>query len=207
MQELLTGLDTLVAFTDWAMAEVLSNRRVLSKLQKEVDELVKGKDRIVQDIDLINLSYLDAVMKETLRLHPPLPLMLPHMSMQDSQACGYHLPKGTRLFINLWAMGRDPKVWEDPLTFTPERFLNKNLDPEYGGQNFAFGAGRRSCIATSFALPFVKLTLANLVLCFEWSSPLPIDMVEKSSTVMCRKEPLMAIPRSRVDSRLFSTPQ
>ena len=140
------------------MAEMLLNPRVLKKLQEEVDCVV-GKGRMVEMADLPKLKYAKAVVKETLRKHPAAPLLVPHLSMEDCElqvelSCGnkrsYHIPSGTRVLVNAWAISNDPVRWEDPDRFVPERFMRPGLEEEVDvrGQHFElipFGSGRRIC--------------------------------------------------------------
>lgn len=118
------GMDTTGAAVDWAMAELLANPSAMAKLREELAGTVHDAE-MVEMADLAQLPYLRAVVKETLRLHPTAPLMIPHMSAHDcDQVGGYCIPKGTRVFVNVWAIGRDPEVWNDPHSFVPNRFLN-----------------------------------------------------------------------------------
>ena len=104
---------------------MLANPRVLAKLRAELDEVV-GLERCVEPCDIARLPYMQAVVKETFRKHPPAPLLIPHMSWEACQvAGGYTIPKGTRLIVNAWAIGHDPEVWKDPEVFMPERFLGR----------------------------------------------------------------------------------
>ena len=117
------GIDTSSTTLDWAMSELLENPHVLAKLRAELDQVV-GIERCVNESDIPNLPYLQAVIKETFRKHPPAPLLVPHMSSEATCVGGYMIPKGTRLFVNVWAIGHDPKVWKDPEVFMPERFVS-----------------------------------------------------------------------------------
>ena len=119
---LATGSATSTATIEWEMSEVLINPQVLKKLQNELEHVV-GLKRMVQESDLPSLIYLQAAVKETLRLHPPGLLSITHLSMEDCSVLGYEIPRGTRLVLNLWAIGRDPKLWEDAESFKPERFM------------------------------------------------------------------------------------
>ncbi|XP_072971857.1 desmethyl-deoxy-podophyllotoxin synthase-like [Typha angustifolia] len=127
---------------------------------------------MVKEEDLIEMSYLRAVIKETLRLHSAAPLSVPRESVEDCQIERYLIPKGTRVIINAWAINRDPKFWEAVEEFHPERFIGNSVD--YKGNNFqfiTFGAGRRICPVLGFAISTVELMLANLVYHFDWELP------------------------------------
>ena len=184
------------------MSELLANPHVLAKLRAELDQVV-GIERCVNESDIPNLSYLQAVTKETFRKHPPAPLLVPHMSSEATQVGGYMIPKGTRLFVNVWAIGHDPKVWKDPEVFMPERFLC--IDDEANavdvkGQHFEllpFGSGRRICPGMSLAMSIVHLTLSTLVHTLEWELPpgqKSVDMSERSGLICHRLHPLLVPP-------------
>ncbi|KAJ4793453.1 Cytochrome P450 [Rhynchospora pubera] len=139
------GIDTTYITLDWAMSELLKNPKEMKKLQEEVRAIIKHNNMVTSE-DLTKMDYLRAVIKETLRLHPPLPLLLPRESMEECKINGFTIPKGTKVIINAWAIGREAKSWEAPEEFMPERFINSQVD--YKGNNFhliPFGAGRRIC--------------------------------------------------------------
>ncbi|ESR36371.1 hypothetical protein CICLE_v10030381mg, partial [Citrus x clementina] len=162
------GNDTTVTTFTWALSLLLNNRHVLKKAQDELDIHV-GKNRQVEESDVKNLIYLQAIVKETLRLCPPLPLSAPREAMEDCTIDGYHIPAGTRLIVNLWKMHRDPSIWANPSEFIPDRFLNENAKLDVNGQDFEFlpfGSGRRKCPGISFALQVQHLTLARLLHAF-----------------------------------------
>ncbi|OAY78368.1 Cytochrome P450 71A1 [Ananas comosus] len=165
------GTDTTYTTIEWAMTELINHPEKMKKLRDEVRSVV-GTDRMVLEEDLNNMAYLKAVIKETLRLHPPFPLLVPRESIEDTNLMGYHIPAKTRVIINAWAIGRDPESWERPEEFSPERFLDSLID--YRGQDFQFipfGAGRRGCPGINFAMPTAELALANLVHRFDWELP------------------------------------
>ncbi|XP_074294664.1 cytochrome P450 736A117-like [Silene latifolia] len=182
---------------EWAMTELLRNPRVMAELQKEVRNKAIRKQFITED-DLENMSYLTAVIKETLRLHPPIPLLVPRESTSDLKLNGYDISDKTMIIINAWAIHRDPITWEEPNEFRPERFLNSSVD--FKGQDFElipFGAGRRLCPGIQFAMANNELVLANLVYNFDWSLPVGVtpdtlDMSEGSGLTVRRKESLLA---------------
>ncbi|PHT36829.1 Cytochrome 98A1 [Capsicum baccatum] len=122
-----TGMDTVAITVELAMAELVKNPRVQQKVQEELDRVI-GSDLIVSETDISKLSYLQYVVKESLRLHPPTPLMLPHMAGENVKVGGYNIPKGSIVHVNVWALGRDPKIWKDPLPFLPERFMKEDVD-------------------------------------------------------------------------------
>ncbi|XP_057990302.1 iridoid oxidase-like [Hevea brasiliensis] len=196
------GSETTSAATEWAMAELLRKPEAMRKVKEELNEVV-GENRNVEESDIEKLPYLQAVVKEALRLHPSVPLLVPKNTMQDTNFMGYHIAKDTQVFVNAWAIGRDPDSWEDPLTFKPERFLGSNID--YKGQNFElipFGSGRRICIGMLLAQRVLLLSLASLIHCFDWeldkdSTPEILDMREKIGMSVKKLVPLNVIPKRR----------
>ncbi|KAK4376030.1 hypothetical protein RND71_006707 [Anisodus tanguticus] len=194
----IAGTDTSATTIEWAMAELILNPRVMKKVQQEVRQVAKGK-RKVQETDLSKLVYLKLVIKETLRLRPPAPLLVPRVTTSSCKIMEYEIPAKTRVLINGTAIGTDPKYWENPLIFSPERFLNKETD--YRGQHFEFlpfGAGRRGCPGINFSIPLVELAIANLLFHYDWSLPegmlaKDLDMEEASGITMHKKTPLCLV--------------
>ncbi|KAI5678318.1 hypothetical protein M9H77_09268 [Catharanthus roseus] len=165
------GTDTTYLLLYSMMAELLRNKNVMTKLQKEVREVI-GRKLDITDEDLQKMQYLQAVIKETLRFHPPVPLLILREAREDVNLMGYHVKKGTQVIINAWGIGRDSCLWEEAEVFKPERFLNTSLD--FKGHNFQyipFGSGRRSCPGVNFAIPIAELALANLIHKFNFSLP------------------------------------
>ncbi|GLT84010.1 hypothetical protein SLE2022_022670 [Rubroshorea leprosula] len=192
------GMDTTYTSLDWAMAELLRHPNVMKQLQKEVREIA-GEKSYIQEKDLEKMHYLKAVIKETLRLHPPVPLLGARESTQDVEVMGYNIAAGAWVIVNAWAIGRDPMSWEQPEEFIPERFLNSSID--FKGHDFQlipFGSGRRGCPGILFATTISELFLANIVGKFDWTLPSgvkekDIDMTESNGVIMHRKFPLIAI--------------
>nr|CAB3500714.1 unnamed protein product [Digitaria exilis] len=207
------GTDTSSIIVEWAMAEMLKNPSVMARLQEELDSVV-GRGRRLEESDLPNLPYLQAVCKEAMRLHPSTPLSLPHFSFDacDVDAAdiaggeGYHVPANTRLLINIWAVGRDPATWEAPLEFRPERFLPggaaEKVDPM--GNFFElipFGAGRRICAGKLAGMVFVQYFLGTLVHAFDWRLPEgkeKLDMSETFGLALPKAVPLRAVVTPRL---------
>ncbi|XP_057799417.1 cytochrome P450 71D95-like [Salvia miltiorrhiza] len=192
------GTETSSTTTVWAMAEMMRNPRVMEKAQAEVQAALKGKTA-VEESDVQELKYLKLVIKETLRLHPPIPLV-PRQTREECKVEGYSIPIKTKVMINIWSMGRDPQYWDHPETFRPERFENSRKD--FVGNDFEyipFGAGRRSCPGLNFGLANVELPLAKLLYHFDWKLPNGmscdgLDMSETDGITVCRKKPLIIIP-------------
>lgn len=192
----------------WALSLLLNNRNALEKAQAEL-EIHVGKHRQVDGSDIKNLVYLQAIVKETLRLHPPGPLSVPHEAMEDCSVAGFHIQAGTRLLINLWKMHRDPEVWLKPLDFEPERFLTDNAGLGVKGQNYEilpFGSGRRICPGTSFALDMLHLTLARLLHGFEFGlvADSPVDMTEGLGLSAPKASSLEVTILPRLPSELYT---
>uniref|UniRef100_A0ACD5THR0 Uncharacterized protein n=1 Tax=Avena sativa TaxID=4498 RepID=A0ACD5THR0_AVESA len=197
------GTETTYVALEWAMSELMKNPPMMRKLQNEVRSAAQSGG--IAKADMLGATatpYLKAVVKETLRLHPPVPLLLPRECMQDATVLGYHVAKGTRVFVNAWAINRDPASWHAPDEFLPERFLESEVDFRGGHFQFIpFGAGRRVCPGMQFALTTVELALANLVSMFEWE--LPDGMVPGELDMS--DAPGLTTPR-RVGLRLVARP-
>ncbi|WCJ36164.1 Cytochrome P450 71AP13 [Euphorbia peplus] len=194
------GTDTTFITLDWAMTELIMNPEVMEKAQAEIRGVV-GERRVVQEADLPQLHYMKAVIKEIYRLHPPVPVLVPRESMEDVTIDGFNIPAKTRIYVNVWAMGRDAKQWENPEKFEPERFMNSSID--FKGQDFElipFGAGRRSCPAIHFGTASIELALAQLIHSFDWELPAgvkaqDIDNTEAFGISMHRTTPLYVIAK------------
>ncbi|XP_021863507.2 cytochrome P450 736A117-like [Spinacia oleracea] len=192
------GSDTTYTVLEWAMTELLRHPQVMKQLQDEVRGVVREKT-IVSEDDLETMKYLKAVIKEVLRLHPPLPLLLFRQTSQNVKINGYDIAARTHVIINAWAIQRDPVYWENPEEFRPERFLNCSVD--FKGQDFQlipFGAGRRGCPGITFFSVNAELVLANLVHLFDWKSANEAedetsDVPENPGIVINRRDPLLVI--------------
>ncbi|PNT71211.1 hypothetical protein BRADI_2g24901v3 [Brachypodium distachyon] len=172
------GTETTFIALEWAMSELIKNPAAMRRLQHEVrggTTAAVAPHAGITSADALGTSatrYLKAVVKETLRLHPPVPLLLPRECMGDTDVLGCHVVKGTRVFVNAWAIHRDPATWHAPDDFLPERFLESEVDFRGGHFQFIpFGAGRRICPGMQFGLDTVELALANLVRMFDWDLP------------------------------------
>ncbi|XP_015898698.3 iridoid oxidase [Ziziphus jujuba] len=198
LEMFLAGSETTSSTVEWAMTELLRNPKSMQKAREELNQAV-GPNRKVEESDMDNLPYLQAVVKETLRLHPPLPLLVPRNAMEDTEFMGYLIPKDTQIFVNVWGIGRDPETWDEPLCFKPERFTGSNI--EYRGQNFElipFGSGRRICVGLSLAHRVVHLALASLLHTFNWNlNPKFLDTNERVGITLRKLVSLKAIPRKR----------
>ncbi|XP_057463205.1 flavonoid 3'-monooxygenase CYP75B137-like [Actinidia eriantha] len=200
MDMVVGGTDTTSNTVEFAVAEMMNKPEVMRKSQQELETVV-GKDNIVEEFHIHKLPYLYAIMKETLRLHPTLPLLVPHCPSETCIVGGYTIPKGARVFVNAWAIHRDPSIWENPLEFDPDRFLNSKWD--YSGNDFhyfPFGSGRRICAGTAMAERMFMYALASVVHSFDWKLPEgeKLDVSEKFGIVLKKKIPLVAIPTPRL---------
>ncbi|XP_061348423.1 3,9-dihydroxypterocarpan 6A-monooxygenase-like [Gastrolobium bilobum] len=198
LEMFMAGTDTSSITTEWALAELINNPHVMEKARQEIDS-VTGKSRLIQESDLINLPYMRAVVKETLRIHPTSPFIV-RESSESCNVCGYEIPSKCLLFVNLWSMGRDPNLWKDPLEFRPQRFINEENQFDVRGQNFQlmpFGTGRRVCPGASLALQVVPTTLAAMIQCFEWKVDGTVNMEEKPAMTLPRAYPLICVPVPR----------
>ncbi|KAL9683150.1 hypothetical protein QQ045_014966 [Rhodiola kirilowii] len=160
------GMDTAVRSMEWTMALLLNHPEVLQKARKEIDIHVKPGE-LIDDADIPKLTYLHCIMCETLRLFPVAPLLMPHYSAEDCVVSGYKIPKNIILLMNVWAIHRDPNVWEDPGEFRPDRFLSGEAERD-GFKFMPFGVGRRTCPKAALGLRLIGLILASLIQCFDW---------------------------------------
>ena len=201
---LVGGIDSSITSIEWVLSELLKHPRVMKRLQEELKNVV-GMDRIVEETDLKNLGYLKMVIKETLRLHPIGPFLVPRESMEDIVINRYFIPKRSTVLINTWAIGRDSNVWsENAEEFFPERFAENNIDLQ--GHDFEltpFGSGRRGCPGIQLGMTTVGLIVSQLAHCFNWELPngmMPseLDMKEKFGLTMPRVVHLFALPTYRL---------
>ncbi|KAL6609643.1 hypothetical protein ACP70R_039612 [Stipagrostis hirtigluma subsp. patula] len=211
--ELITGgTHTSSVTIEWAMSELLRSPRVLAKAIEELDRVV-GRDRLVAEGDVPSLPYLEAIVKETMRLHPAAPMLIPRVSREDTSVSGYDIPAGTRVLVNVWAIGRDPAVWGDTAEeFQPDRFIGSSVDVK--GQDMEllpFGSGRRMCPAFNLGLKTVQLTLANLLHGFTWRLPdgvasEELSMEEEFGISLSRLVKLEAVPEPRLPAQVYAEP-
>ena len=192
------GTDTSSVTLEWAMSLLLNHPKVLGKARTEIDSHVKP-GRLIDDSDLTKLPYLRSVVNETLRLYPTVPLLLPHLASKDCSVGGFDIPRGTTVMVNVWALHRDPKVWEEATKFKPERFEGMEVE-EIDGFKFApFGVGRRACPGAALGMKIVSLALGGLIQCFEWErvNAEKVDMSPGSGVTMPKTKPLQIIFRPR----------
>ncbi|XP_059304041.1 (+)-menthofuran synthase-like [Lycium ferocissimum] len=196
------GTDTTSTLLEWTMNELMRNPKTLRKLRDEVRLVTQGKSDVRED-DLEHMPYLKAVIKESLRLHSPVPL-LPREAIKDTKVLDYDVATGTQVFVCPWAISRDPAIWENPEEFQPERFLDSSVD--YKGLHFGlipFGAGRRGCPGITFAKIVNELALARMLFHFEFSLPNgakaeDLDVDEALGITVRRKFPLLVVATPRI---------
>ncbi|XP_015089675.1 premnaspirodiene oxygenase-like isoform X2 [Solanum pennellii] len=198
LETFIAGTDTSSTALEWAMAELMKNPHVMEQAQAEVRKTFKGKSMMTES-EVQQLDYLKLVIKETLRLHAPVPLLVPRVARERCELGGYEIQANTRLMVNAWAICRDPKYWENAECFEPERHRNSTLD--FKGNNFEFipfGAGRRACPGILFGISNLELPLAQLLLHFDWKLPNGIepnnlDMTEAFGETVRKKTNLHVI--------------
>lgn len=201
----IAGSDTITSTVEWGMAEILKDAEIYKRVVAELDQVV-GKHRFVEESDIPKLPYLQAVVKEVFRLHPAVPLLIPRRTNDDCQVYGYDVPKDTIVFINVWAMCRDPKVWANPNEFNPDRFIGSQIDVK--GQDFEllpFGSGRRSCVGMPLGRRMVHYTLSSLLYSFEWqiSEDILEDKTEKLGITLEKAKSLVGIPKPRLPNFVY----
>ncbi|XP_027335385.1 cytochrome P450 CYP82D47-like [Abrus precatorius] len=209
MMLILTASGSTAMTLTWALSLLLNHPKVLKKAQQELDTNV-GQKRWVQESDINNLNYLQAIVKETLRLYPPAPLTGIREAREDCYVAGYHVAKGTRLLINLWKLQRDPQIWSNPDEFEPERFLTTHQDIDFLSQNFElipFSFGRRSCPGMAFGLQVVNLTLARLLQGFDMypKGGVEVDMTEGLGVALPKENGLEVMLEPRLPLELYES--
>ncbi|CAK7334387.1 unnamed protein product [Dovyalis caffra] len=203
MDVMFGGTETVASAIEWAMAELMKSPEDLKRVQQELADVV-GLERCVEENDFDKLTFFKCTLKETLRLHPPIPLLL-HETSEDAEVAGYYIPKKARVMINAYAIGRDKNSWEDPDAFKPSRFLKPGV-PDYKGNHFEFvpfGSGRRSCPGMQLGLYALDLAVAHLLHCFTWElpdgmKPSELDMTDMFGLTAPRATRLVAVPSKRV---------
>jgi cytochrome P450 len=198
------GVETATTTLQWAMAELIRNPAVMCKAQAEVRRVFKEQNKVTEE-RLSELAYLHLVIKETLRLHTPGPLLMPRECQEQCKILGYDVPKGAKVLVNAWAISRNPDYWSEPDTFDPERFIAGDTR-DFKGNDFdfiPFGAGRRICPGMTFGLANIELGLANLLFYFDWSLPegvIPseLNMTETMGITARRRDDLLLSATLRV---------
>ncbi|XP_038974321.1 tyrosine N-monooxygenase-like [Phoenix dactylifera] len=200
---LFASVDNPSNVAEWGLAELLNQPRLLQKAMDELDRVV-GKDRLVQESDIAQLPYIKACAREVLRLHPVSPFNLPHEPIEDATVAGYFIPKGSRILLSRVGLGRNPKVWDDPLRFDPDRHMTDGpvevdlAEPEL--RFISFSIGRRSCMGAPLGSAMTVMLLARLLQAFDWGLPpgkSNIDLSEEKNSLLMMK-PLRVCARPRL---------
>lgn len=202
---LFAGTDTTVNAIEWALSLLLNHQQVLEKVRTEID-LHVGHERLIEESDLPHLPFLCNIISETMRMYPPAPLLSPHESSENCVVGGFHIPQGTTLFVNVWAIQNDPKIWADPTMFKPERFEGVEGGRD-GFRLMPFGSGRRGCPGEGLGLRMVGLVLGSMIQCFQWMriGEGTVDMTEGAGLTLSKAQPLLAKCRPRsIMSNLLS---
>ncbi|XP_010555368.1 PREDICTED: tryptophan N-monooxygenase 2-like [Tarenaya hassleriana] len=194
---------------EWAMAEMVNKPEILQKAMEEIDRVV-GKDRLVQESDIPKLNYVKACLREAFRLHPVAAFNLPHVSLCDTTVAGYHIPKGSQVLLSRYGLGRNPKVWSEPLSFKPERHLNECSEVtliENDLRFISFSTGRRGCAAPALGTAITTMLLARLLQGFTWKLPEGVTRVElvESSHDLFLAKPLVMVGEPRLAENLYPT--
>ncbi|GJR35672.1 cytochrome P450 71A1-like protein [Tanacetum coccineum] len=208
-QDLLAGgTDSSAVIVEWSIAQLLKKPEIFKTATDELDKVI-GRDRWVDENDMHNLPYIRAIAKETLRLHPVTPMLTPRRTREDCEVDGYDIPKDTCIMVNVWAIGRDPTLWDKPDEFCPERFIGKQIDVK--GNNFEllpFGAGRRMCPGYTLGLKVIESSLANLLHGFNWKLPSKmtgddLGMDELFALSTTKKIPLVTVAHPRLPLEMY----
>ncbi|KAJ4723958.1 putative Cytochrome P450 [Melia azedarach] len=195
----LAGTETTSSTLEWVMTELLHKPEALLKARLEIEDTI-GKGKPVEESDINRLPYLQAVVKETLRLHPAAPLLIPRKASEDVKISSFTVPEGAQILVNAWAIGRDASTWDNPYSFMPERFLGSDIDVK--GRHFElipFGGGRRICPGLPLAIRMLYPILGSLINSFDWKledgvTPENMDMEEKFGMTLQKAKPLRIVP-------------
>ncbi|KAI9102937.1 hypothetical protein K1719_023376 [Acacia pycnantha] len=202
------GTESSAVTVEWAISELLRKPEIFKKATEELDRVI-GRDRWVEEKDVPNLPYINAIIKETMRLHPVAPMLAPRLAREDVKIAGYDIPKGTQILVNTWTIGRDPTIWQNPNDFEPERFLGKNIDVKgHDYELLPFGAGRRMCPGYPLGIKVIHASLANLLHGFHWRlkdgmKKEDLSMEEIFGLSTPKKLPLEAVAEPRLSSHLY----
>lgn len=205
---LIAGADPSATTIEWTIHELLKYPRIIKKARDELDRVI-GRNRWVEEKDLSQLPYINAIVMESMRLHPIGTLLIPHYAIKECKVAGYDIAKGTIVRVNVWSIGRDPKIWKWADNFLPERFLGEEIDAR--GNNFSlltFGSGRRRCPGYNLGLKVVRITLANLLHGFELKlmegmRPQDVCMEEVYGLSTRPKQPISIVMEPTLPSYLY----
>ncbi|KAD6796049.1 hypothetical protein E3N88_06945 [Mikania micrantha] len=204
---ILAGFDNVSNNIEWAMAEMINEPSIFNKAVRDLDFVV-GKNRLVYESDLQKLNYIKCCVKEAFRLHPVAPFNVPHVTTVDSTVAGYFIPKGSQVLVSRLGLGRNPDVWDDPLTFNPDRHMNGDKEVMLTDHNlhmFSFGTGQRGCPAVLLGSTMTTMLLARLIQGFTWELPLnePHDDIKENFHDLAKAKPLLALAKPRLANHLY----
>lgn len=207
---MLASVDNPSHAAEWALAEMISEPEILQRAAEELDRVV-GRDRLVQESDLPKLNYIKACAKESFRLHPVYAFNVPHASTADANVDGYFIPRGSHVLISRLSLGRNPKIWKDPLHFKPERHLHPDAsevvltDPKL--RLLSFSTGRRGCPGVLLGSTMTAMLLATLLHGFTWSSPpnVPTNNLAESKHDLFLSKPLLGLAKPRLPKNVYLT--
>jgi phenylalanine N-monooxygenase len=215
MQEImLASVDNPANNVEWVLSEMLNQPEVLQKAVDEIDRVV-GKERWVQEYDIPGLNYVKACAREGYRLHPVAPFNMPHVSMQDMTVASYFIPKGSHVLLSRYGLGRNPRVWEEPLKFKPERHLLKKDESSTTHKEvnltenelrfISFSTGRRGCMGVQLGTSMNVMLLARLLQGFSWSFPPNMEEIDLSESInhLLKAKPLHACAKPRLAPKLY----
>ncbi|CAN6483789.1 unnamed protein product [Victoria cruziana] len=204
------GTESSAVTVEWAMSEMLKKPELFKRATEELDRVV-GRERLVEEKDIPSLPFAQSIVKETMRMHPVAPMLVPRLCREDCTLAGYDVPEGTRVLVNTWTIHRNPDIWDQPDEFRPDRFLNKPIDGKgHFFELLPFGSGRRMCPGYSLGLKVIELSLANLLHCFTWKlpgtmKPEDVNMDEIFGLSTPRKVPLLAVVQPRLPFHVFNS--
>ncbi|KAL0340502.1 UNVERIFIED_CONTAM: Valine N-monooxygenase 1 [Sesamum radiatum] len=206
---MLAAVDNPSNAVEWALAEMINHPDILDRARKELDQVV-GRDRLVDESDLSKLNYVKACAKEAFRLHPVVPFNVPHVSIEDTVVGGYFIPKGSQVLLSRLELGRNPRVWEDPLVYKPERHIaNKDSEVvlvDHELRMISFSTGRRGCPGIVLGSTMTTILLARLIQGFNWTAPptgpININFAEAEGILLMAK-PLIARAVPRLEPHVY----
>ncbi|XP_057455062.1 trimethyltridecatetraene synthase-like [Lotus japonicus] len=203
------GTESSAVTVEWAITELLRKPEIFKRATEELDRVV-GRERWVEENDIANLPYVNAIVKEAMRFHPSAPMLVPRLAREDCNIGGYDIPKGTQVLVNTWTISRDPEIWDNPTEFKPERFIGKEIDVTgHGFELLPFGAGRRICPGYPLGLKVIQASLANLLHGFNWRLPDTIKKEDLNTEEIFglstpKKIPLEVVVEPRLPNHLYS---
>ncbi|CAM0908374.1 unnamed protein product [Alopecurus aequalis] len=206
MEMMVAAVDNPSNAVEWALAEMMNKPQLMQEAVHELDTVV-GKDRLVEESDIPRLNYLKSCIREAFRLHPYHALNLPHVAIEETTVAGYTIPKGSHVVLSRLGLGRNPKIWNEPLEFRPERHLNTTnvLLTEPGLGFISFSSGRRGCPGISLGTSITMMLFARMLQGFTWTKPPGVDSISlhEGNASLALVEPLVLQAKPRLASHLY----